>query len=1254
MEHLERDFLEMPGLHCLLVVLAASVLLFAGHSHAEDEEDAAAAPTSAEVRMRVSVPTIRIPFTKTPPTIDGRMEDDEWQNAAAYTGFWQDFGGGNFAYLATREKQATFWVTYDKEYLYFAHKSVVFPNGAWLKCKGKFKDVDGHPRYGILWDDHVEFVVTPTFDQKAHLTKGIFKFMINPIDTFSDFFVDWRDGPPNWDYGWESGCEVKGAWNEEAWVTEMRTPLKTFIYKYHDAKDEDGSPKVRVPIPDGTMWLSWGSRALDAGGSIAWLFSATHKGGWSGPSMRWIFDSKAVSAQVRELGYLFRDRIDLDIELKNHGDHSETVRAGVYVENDTELVFANTQQMYFEMVPGSMKKIRIKQENLGITPRDDAVWIDIRTASGKLIYQSQLMPFHHVLGVPDFKEVLIDGMKFYREPRKPFEYRFAYYPYKNTIFVWVDTDIYGVTDKVKSALEAKVVLESEDGATAHSMIIPLEAVEPGEGQKTWGGRMAHKLMTFPKLPAGRYRTTCLLFDKNKRIVAEQTSIFFEQRSFPWEHNTEGIEDICWEPYTPIQVAEGNRTLQTLMHTIELAPSGMPGQITIKGKEKNPAFGPQLRAPIRLEATVGKERLAYEPKTELKQTKSWESEVAFETTGTCGPVSTRSRVQYECDGFMLYDLYYQTGGRSLDTLELVVELSGPVDLMTVNAQNRKFRPDCPKREGKVIWNSRDDADQRDLYYGNFNSHIFLGNGDRGFCWMAETDRGMKLLKENIASQVEKTEEGEYAMRIFLVNEPGPVPEERHVQFAFMTFPTKPKPASRRWINWHMEPAGGGPMVGDGANSRSIHLVNDEDYALYRPMLFVKDANKKPTDRKVRPYTTCNLICWDLPAYKSLTYTGEWSGRTDLRPKPISFNLQRGVQRRNPVTGRSWDTVFLRAEAFVDWCQSRVDNWVYWRSKQIRLAGVEGFWWDHFIYGAGSHDPVVGQAYFLPKEKRHRGGRLQQGFHYFHPRQFFKRFSRIVTKTGQRITSAHYGGFDSILNAPFQRDELNWEGAAGYSSGFHHLERYSVDFVRLCANNYTGLCGMIIDDINWTKVSGQNPAFDRANLASALLHDIGTDVGRFANRHLHRDVLQALNDFGYFEPGEVIQWVPYWRSRHLYRYGPVLGDPGAEEDFLGDEFITDEERKRSERNKKVLCSVYRNTKTKKALLILVNNQDQPIEDYLYVSDEVLDREPKVCHDVEADGVVDPSPLDKGDLNKETIPNTFGPVFIDRWQFRMLVVE
>jgi hypothetical protein len=1078
--------------------------------------------------------------------------------------------------------------------------------------------------------------------------------MINPIDTFSDFFVDWRDGPPNWDYGWDSGCDIRNAWNEDVWVSEMRTPLSKFIYRFHDTKDEGGSPQVRVPIPDGTVWLSWGSRALGAGADIAWLFSASHHGQWNGPNMRWVFDSKAVSAQVRELGDLFRGNVDLDIELKNHGDRSETVRAGFYVENDTELVLANTDQMYFEMVPGSVRKIRVKRENIGITPLHDAAWLDIRTASGKLVYQSQLMPFHHVLGVPDFKEVLIDGMKFYREPRKPFEYRFGYYPYRNAIFAWVDTDIYGVTDEVKTALEAKIVLESEAGETPHALLIPLEAIEPGEGQKTWGGRTGHGLMTFPKLPAGRYRTTCLLFDKNKRIVAEQTSIFFEVRDFPWEHNTEGLEDLCWSPYTPIEVNPEKQTLDILMHTIELSPSGLPKQLVIKGQDRNPAFGAQLRAPMRLEATAGKERFGYEPAAELRQTRSWKSEVVFETTGGCGPVSTRSQVQYDCDGFMLYDLYYQTGDKPLDSLELLIDLAGPMDILQVDAQNRDFRPDCFKREGKVVWSSRDDTDEAELYYGNFTSHIFLGNGDRGFCWMAETDRGMRLLKRNAASQVERNDQGEYTMRIFLVNEPGPVAEERHVQFGFMTVPTKPQPPNRRWLNWHMEGAGGGPMVGDGANSRSIHLIDEADYAAYRPLLFIKDAEGKPTQRRVRPYTTCNLICWDLPAFKSLTFTGEWTGQTDIRPNPISFNLQHGVQRRNPVTGRSWDTIFLRSEAFVDWCQSRVDNWVYWRSKQIRLAGVQGFWWDHSIYGQASHDPVVGHAYFLPKHKRHRGGQLQYGFHYFYPRQFFKRFSRIVAKAGLEITSAHYGGFHSLLNSPFQRDELNWEGAAGYSSGFHHLQRYSVDFVRFCANNSTGLCGKIIDDINWTKVGGQDPALDRANVASALLHDIGTEVGRLANRYVYRNVVNALERFGYFEEGDVIEWVPYWRSRHLYRFGPALGQKAAAEDFLGDGFMTDEEKKRAEANLGVLCSIFRNKKTGKGLLVLVNSQGEPLEDYLFVADEVLGRQPKTCHDVEVDGVVEPSPLKKGDLSKETIPNTFGPVFVDRWQFRMLVVE
>jgi hypothetical protein len=344
------------------------------------------------------------------------------------------------------------------------------------------------------------------------------------------------------------------------------------------------------------------------------------------------------------------------------------------------------------------------------------------------------------------------------------------------------------------------------------------------------------------------------------------------------------------------------------------------------------------------------------------------------------------------------------------------------------------------------------------------------------------------------------------------------------------------------------------------------------------------------------------------------------------------------------------VYLRAESGVAWTQSRVDNWVYWRSKQIRLAGVQGWWWDHGIYGPMNDDPVVGPAYMLPPHKFHKAGRLQPGFNYFLPRQFFKRISRIITREPDlTITSCHYGGIDSLINAPFQRDEINWEGAAGYCGGFPHMYTFGLGFTRFCANGYTGLCGLIRDLIN--KVGGGDPVLDRSDIAQALLHDLGTDRARIANKSIYGKTKAALEAFGFFDPQDAVTFIPYWRSRHLYRFGPEYRSETA--GGGKDPFAAQEETARKEELEHIVCSAYRHRKTGEALLIVANNSDKALEDYLYISDDLLGRRPTTCLDVEMQQEIEPT-VQRHGARKLAVPNTFGPMFVDRYQHRMLLVE
>ena len=81
---------------------------------------AAETPASFGEPATVDTPIFRIPMTKKPPTIDGAVSPEEWEDASALSAFWYDYGNGDFRFLAPIQTQLQVYAAYDKENLYIA------------------------------------------------------------------------------------------------------------------------------------------------------------------------------------------------------------------------------------------------------------------------------------------------------------------------------------------------------------------------------------------------------------------------------------------------------------------------------------------------------------------------------------------------------------------------------------------------------------------------------------------------------------------------------------------------------------------------------------------------------------------------------------------------------------------------------------------------------------------------------------------------------------------------------------------------------------------------------------------------------------------------------------------------------------------------------------------------------------------------------------------------------------------------------
>jgi hypothetical protein len=121
-------------------------------------------------------------------------------------------------------------------------------------------------------------------------------------------------------------------------------------------------------------------------------------------------------------------------------------------------------------------------------------------------------------------------------------------------------------------------------------------------------------------------------------------------------------------------------------------------------------------------------------------------------------------------------------------------------------------------------------------------------------------------------------------------------------------------------------------------------------------------------------------------------------------------------------------------------------------------------------------------------------------------------------------------------------------------------------------------------------GQSPAVDRAALGRALLHDIGVDASTLANLTEAAAVVKALEEFGCFKDDGMTEFVPYWRTGKLVRYGEAFA---ADDAFA----LTPEDPLAG-----VHLSLWRrpNGASAKAMMVVVNESPKPVREQLYIHD------------------------------------------------------
>jgi hypothetical protein len=1167
-------------------------------------------PTSAGPVAVLDTPVFRIPQMAKPPTIDGRMEAGEWEDASALSGFWYDRFAAHFMFLAPIQTQLQVYGAYDKQNLYIAYSSPVYPEKSWLRARGRYPDVSHHPQYGLIWDDHVELEIRPYPDNVKGFRMGLFKWFVNPIATTSDQYWSMQRGNG---YRWQSKAKVRCEVTDSRWTLEMAIPLKEMRHGGFAGEDDDGRPIVPLPPPDGTAYRVWFARAI--GGNNA-FFNAYDGHPWNTTKTKMILDSKAPSFQINELGPIMEDTIDLELTVKNHNIRSETVRIGFFVENATGTIYSSytDEQLtdgLLELVPGEVRKLRLRQRFPGISLNGNVLWFDVRSAGrpAKELFRTRLIRFHHMDGgryqnldgtETSFRWARIDVIARMRPPRRDFAWHYTYSDYKNRMSAVVDKGIYGASDEAKTAVEAKLVVADVD--TDQRVV--------AEKTVPFRGDYACFLFDMPKLKRGRYRTSVLLFDQYKRIVGEGEEEPFYKGEFEWVRNRVGLNDVVWEPFEPLRPDGEN--FETLKHRFAVDASGLPSQIVIKpdvrdlplelrGGDAAPTDaqlievgrGPQLRAPMRLEAVVGGRRVPAKVLEPAKLRRRWKSELVYCAKLRAGPLDVDANVQYDCDGAMTVRMTYGAAEPvQVDALELVADFTGLFDLAVSAAHGGGMsgadRLECslPAGEG-VVWDSAADVERPALYYTHFIPFLTFGSGDRAFTWIADSDEHWLIDRDGSTMSLERDAQGRVTWRVKFINHKTTVDGRRTVKFALLTQPAKPKPKGHRRLAYFQRgPTWAGLWGNMTGSDAELKAVWREASGAPEDLPDSARATYGKKDPPWKRWYQLRGMMPRIPAVAKNALCGDLYGRMKIIPATINVKriinnkeqwITRGVGGGAATLGKAWQDLF-----------------VWYFGRHVRLARRHGWWWDETWPTYRSSNLAAGEAYLRdPNEVREKELPWQDTFLTFPMRGMFKRLARVFKESGVPLRNHLWANASATAFESFAFDTCLVESASSDHKSFEldNVVVYPNALFKYNAHHFTGLVARLVprhaDSTSTHSRAGDDKRLDRQLIGRALLNDIGMQPVGPHGATQHNDqclrLINALIEFGYFADDARTEFLPYWRSGQAVRYGDGTGE-----------------------HAKVYVTVFRRPVGEedgggaKALLVIMNESDEALRAPLHVLD------------------------------------------------------
>jgi len=717
------------------------------------------------------------------------------------------------------------------------------------------------------------------------------------------------------------------------------------------------------------------------------------------------------------------------------------------------------------------------------------------------------------------------------EQKQAVDLQFKFYPYYRKIRFRANIEALAVRDRITGA-EAAVSAADDQGHRATEPIwrTPIE----------FEGHVAEGIHEIPILPDGRY-IFALQLNGGDGVPDEPVTQPFVRQVFPWEHNTLGISDQVMPPFTPLKV-DGTAVEAILRRHVHGA-SGLWDQVTSDGQllladrmawevVTSDATGRSTACPV---TGNGWQSVSAKP-TGVVGASSW----------SAGPVRAQVTTRYDYDGMMLVTLKFEPTETTVERLSLSIPLDD-ARARYMHAISDGLRHNyagfTPPGEGR-IWDSSQ-ASKLEIP-GSFYPYLWLGDGERGICWFADTDRDW-VLDDTTPTIDLVRESGTLTMRVHFVTRPAVLRKRHAIVFGLQATPTKPMPDGwRRWTGLKAT-EGARPVRWMGANYYWGGLAYDVYPYKYRFDYLDKLRETRETGEPDRQFIAdwMEMVDKELAAkgtdrYKffdahvnagfHIARSSPWSEGFRLfgytNPRGVGFHapefatfqdewLRYNWFNRNWGHGESVGYDVSPSPSFQDYA--------LWHYREM-LRSFDGVYWDNMFFSA-HFDPVVGESWTDDRKRVHPTMGLM------HLRELAKRTAIMLWQETRDfpdhrkppITLSHMTNTMIVPVHSFINCTMDWEWKYGYED---FQDRFSPDLtVAQTIGRQVGAWPTILAGGHPDPKDPRVDFMHRTRLGVALVHEIQTFDYR-PRRDF--EIYSKLFEFGYGTDG--CRVFNYWHDDH----------------------------------------------------------------------------------------------------------------------------